>query len=57
MSNDENQKEYEELYKYLKEIRFHARTFQGDWIQKDKLYAMDGFTNFRAYLLLIMLKS
>ena len=51
MSNDDNQKQYEELYKYLKEIRFHARQFEGDWIQKDRLYAMDGFTNFRAYLL------
>ena len=51
MSNDENQVEYEELYKYLKDIRFHARTFQGDWVQKDRLYAMDGFTSFRAYLL------
>jgi len=50
MSNDENQKEYEELYKYLKEIRFHAAQFQGDWLQKDRLYAMDGFTSFRAYL-------
>src|SRR6266436_4106931 len=51
MTNDENRTEYEELYKYLKEIRFHARQFQGDWLQKDHLYAMDGFTSFRAYLL------
>ena len=51
MSTDDNKQEYEELYKYLKEIRFHARQFEGDWIQKDRLYAMDGFTNFRAYLL------
>lgn len=51
MTDDDNKKEYEELYKYLKEIRFHARQFEGDWIQKDRLYAMDGFTNFRAYLM------
>lgn len=51
VSNDENQAEYEELYKYLKDIRFHCRQFQGDFIQTDRLYAMDGFTNFRAYLL------
>ncbi len=51
MSNDENQAQYEALFTYLKEIRFHARQFQGDWIQKDRLYSMDGFTNFRAYLL------
>jgi hypothetical protein len=50
MSNDENREEYDELFKYLKEIRFHARTFQGDWTQQDRLYNVDGFTSFRAYL-------
>lgn len=50
MSNDENREEYEELYKYLKDIRFHARMDQGEWIQKDRLYSMDGFTSFRSYL-------
>jgi hypothetical protein len=51
MSSDENREEYENLYQYLKDIRFRARTFQGDWIQKDHIYQMDGFTSFRAYLL------
>jgi len=51
MTNDENRETLENLYKYLIEIRFHARTFQGDWIQRDHLYQMDGFTSFRAYLL------
>jgi len=51
LSTDENRQEYEELYKYLLDIRFHARTFQGDWMQRDHLYSMDGFTSFRAYLL------
>lgn len=51
LSNDENREEYEALYEYLKKIRFHARTFQGDWIQRDHLYEMDGFTSFRVYLL------
>jgi hypothetical protein len=51
MSNNENQQEYEDLYEYLKNIRFHARTFEGDWTQRDRLYEMDGFTSFRAYLL------
>src|SRR5258708_3042832 len=51
MSNDENRAEYEELYRYLKDIRMRARTFQGDWIQRDHLYSMDGFTSFRAYLI------
>lgn len=51
LSNDENREEYERLYEYLKDIRYHARTFQGDWIQRDHLFQMDGFTSFRAYLL------
>ena len=51
LSNDENREEYEELFKYLRDIRFHARTFEGDWIQRDRLYSVDGFTSFRAYLL------
>jgi len=51
MSNDENRAEYEELYNYLRKVRLHARTFQGDWSQRDRLYAMDGFSSFRAYLL------
>lgn len=51
LSNDDNREDYEKLFEYLKEIRFHARTFQGDWIQRDHLYNMDGFSSFRAYLL------
>jgi hypothetical protein len=51
LSNDENQEEYKELFEYLKTIRFHARTFQGDWTQQDRMYNMDGFSSFRAYLL------
>lgn len=52
MSKDENNEAYLELYDYLKKIRFHARTFQGEnWDVFDRLYAMDGFTSFRAYLL------
>lgn len=50
LSNDDNRQDYETLYKYLKEIRFHAQTFQGDWLQRDHLYNMDGFTSFRSYL-------
>lgn len=51
MSNDENREAYEELYNYLKNIRYHARTFEGDWSQRDRLYAMDGFSSFRTYLM------
>ena len=51
MSNDENRAEYQTLYDYLKNVRYHARTFEGDWTQRDRLYAVDGFSSFRAYLL------
>lgn len=51
MSNDENREAYEELYDYLKNIRFQARTFNGDWSQQDRIYQMDGFSSYRAYLL------
>ena len=51
LSTDQNQQEYEDLYNYLKNVRYHARTFEGDWTQRDRLYAMDGFSSFRAYLL------
>jgi hypothetical protein len=50
MSNDDNREANQALFHYLKDIRFQAREFQGDWSQKDHLYNMDGFTSFRAYL-------
>lgn len=51
LSNDENHETYKALYEYCKDIRFKARQFQGDWIQRDRLYQMDGFTSYRDYLL------
>jgi len=51
MSNDENRPEYEALYKYLKDIRYSAQNFQGDWIERDNLYRMEGFSSFRTYLM------
>jgi hypothetical protein len=51
LTTDDNREAYQELYDYLKDIRFRARTFQGDWQQRDRLYEMDGFSSFRAYLL------
>jgi len=50
MSNDDSREANIALYDYLKNLRFQSREFQGDWVQKDHLYAMDGFTSFRAYL-------
>jgi hypothetical protein len=50
VSNDENRKEYEELYKYLLEIRTRVSEFEGDLSHQDNLYQIDGFTSFRQYL-------
>lgn len=51
MSNDENREEYEELWRYLKDIRHNAHTFAGTWDERDSQYQIDGFTSFRDYLL------
>lgn len=51
LTTDDTREAYSDLYEYLKDIRFRARTFQGDWQQRDRLYEMDGFSSFRAYLL------
>ncbi len=50
LSNDENRQAYEDLYKYLKDIRAQAHEIDGDWSEQDRSYQMDGFTSFRAYL-------
>ena len=51
MSNDENRGEYEILFEYLKTIREKASSVDADWSgDRDRLYAMDGFTSFREYL-------
>jgi hypothetical protein len=50
MSTDENREEYENLWKYLKEIRGKALSFEGEWQQKDNTFDMDGFSSFREYL-------
>lgn len=50
MSNDENREEYEELWKYLKDIRSTVTSYTGDFMQRDNLYNIDGFTSFRDYL-------
>lgn len=50
-TDDETREANEKLFHYLKDLRFKAREFQGDWSQRDRLYAIDGFTSFRNYLL------
>jgi hypothetical protein len=50
MSNDENRDEYEALWDYLKNIRSKATSFEGEWIQQDEQYRIEGFSSFRDYL-------
>ncbi len=50
MSNDENRAEYEALWNYLKEVRTEARESPSEWVQRDNLYNIDGFTSFQQYL-------
>lgn len=50
LSNDENRAEYEALWKYLTDIRSNAHSFEGEWIQRDNMYQVDGFSSFRDYL-------
>jgi hypothetical protein len=50
LSTDDNREEYEELYKYLSDIRSNAQSYQGDWNERDRLYQVDGFGSFRDYL-------
>lgn len=50
LSDDGNREQYEELWEYLKEIRNNAISYQGDLSDRDRLYAIDGFTSFREYL-------
>ena len=50
VSNDENRDAYKALWEYFKDIRTQAVAYEGEWVQKDNLYAIDGFTSFRDYL-------
>ncbi len=50
MSGDDNADEYEELWKYLNEIRGKAHEYGGEWQQQDNLYQVDGFSSFQEYL-------
>jgi hypothetical protein len=51
MSNDDNRVAYQALFDYLKEIRARARGLEGDWVERDAVYHMDGFGSFQQYLL------
>lgn len=51
LSTDETREAYENLWKYLKEVRGTARNYQGDWVETDLYYRTAGFTSFREYLM------
>jgi len=50
LSNDQNREEYQELWNYLKDIRTNVASFAGELAQKDNLFSIEGFTDFRNYL-------
>lgn len=50
LSTPETREAYENLFKYLVDIRNQVRTFPGDVSYKDNYFSMDGFTSFRQYL-------
>jgi hypothetical protein len=50
MSTIENEAEMKALWKYFQDIRAQAREFSGEWVQRDNLYQVDGFTSFQQYL-------
>lgn len=51
LSNDENRDTYQALFDYLMEIRSRARGIQGDFVERDGIYQMDGFGSFQQYLM------
>ncbi len=50
MSTDENRQEYEEMFKYFKNIRFNAKATPYEVDVKDEYMRVDGFTSWRNYL-------
>lgn len=50
MSSDGMSDEWQALWDYLKGIRNLAQTSGQDWVQRNNLYMIDGFTSFRDYL-------
>jgi hypothetical protein len=50
LTTDDNREEMTDLFNYLKDLREHAGSFEGDLTPKDELYRVDGFTSFRQYL-------
>lgn len=47
---EEDKQSAEELFKYLREIRARAQEHSGAYIEKDVIYNVAGFNNFRDYL-------
>lgn len=50
LSTDENRQVYEDLFKYMMDLRMTVRTPGTDLSQKDALYNVDGFDSYQAYL-------
>lgn len=50
LSTDENRAEYEELWKYLMDIREVTQAAGSDFSTSDAIYQITGFSNYRDYL-------
>lgn len=52
LSTDQNREDYEKLWDYLMEIRStaHASQSGGEQHEKDRIYQVDGYSSFSAYL-------
>lgn len=49
-TNDQNRKEYEALFQYLRDIRVTMQSYNGDMTGFDESYQVDGFSSFRNYM-------
>lgn len=50
LANDDNRAEYEEIYRYLKDVRQHVQGYGGELNVKDNYLNVDGFTSYQLYL-------
>jgi hypothetical protein len=50
LSTNENREAYEELYRYMIDLRGNVRNYTGELKTKNDFFQMDGFDNYRAYL-------
>lgn len=50
MTIDDNREMYQTLWNYIKDLRNNSEQYAGEFQEKDRMYQVDGFTNYQAYL-------